>query len=97
MRSFWLRLVLVAGLVGLAMSVGSPAHAECGVQADLGEVVEECDQSSAAIEAEKEKYPTAKWTVRQLCKDDSRTPESLSRFLCKDSVGVHRCGSIRSG
>ncbi|TGN63866.1 hypothetical protein EXE59_07800 [Nocardioides eburneiflavus] len=71
------RLQVLACIVCVLVLTGPAAHAECGVEAELGEVVEQCDKSAGEIEAEKAKYPTAKWTVRQLCKDGGRNPEGI--------------------
>ena len=65
--------LVVAALVYLS---ASPAAA-CTDDADLMVVTQTCDKSSSELEAEKVKYPTAKWSVRQICKDDGRTPEGL--------------------
>ena len=80
-------LLLVAGFIVL---VAPPALAQCGVQAEVGEVVETCDYSSGDVEAEKAKYPTSTWTVRQLCKDDKRTPEGIcfNPQECTTAAGV---------
>lgn len=75
--SRFIRLQVLACVVGVLVLFGSAAHAECGVEAELGEVVEQCDKSAGEIEAEKAKYPTSKWTVRQLCKDGGRNPEGI--------------------
>lgn len=72
-----IRLSVLTCLTSLLVFSGPAAQADCGVEAELGEVVEQCDKSAATIEAEKAKYPTAKWAVRQICKDDSRTPEGI--------------------
>lgn len=70
--------------------VASPAQADCEVHGELGEVVEACDYSSADVDAEKAKYPTAEWRVRQLCKDDSRNPEGVcfNPQECTTAAGV---------
>ncbi|RYC05853.1 PKD domain-containing protein [Nocardioides zhouii] len=81
----------VALVASLTIIVGPPALAQCGVQAEVGEVVEECvDRSAAQVEEMKALYPTSTWTVRQLCKDDSRTPEGVcfNPQECTTAAGV---------
>ncbi len=57
---------------------------------DLQRRSEICDYSSADVEEQKAQYPTATWTVRQLCKDDSRTPEGVcfNPQECTTAAGV---------
>jgi hypothetical protein len=64
--------------------------AECTESADLIVVSQTCDKSSAEVEAEKEKNPTAAWSVRQLCKDDGRNPEGVcfNPQECTTAAGV---------
>jgi hypothetical protein len=90
MMSRLLRLQVLACIVGVLVLSGPAAHADCGVEAELGEVVERCDKSAGEIEAEKVKYPTAKWSVRQICKDDKRTPEGacFNPDTCTTAAGV---------
>ena len=80
-------LILIASLLFFCAPA---AVAQCGVQAEVGEVVEECDYSSGDIEAEKQKYPTAKWSVRQICKDDKRKPDGVcfNPSECTTAAGV---------
>ena len=49
-----------------------------------------CDYSSAEVEEQKIQYPTATWTVRQICKDDSRNPEGacFNPQECTTAAGV---------
>lgn len=61
----------------LALVQANPAAAECTESADLTVASQTCDKSSSDIEAEKAMYPTAVWRVRQICKDDGRTPEGI--------------------
>ena len=51
---------------------------------------EACDYSSADVDEQKAKYPSATWTVRQLCKDDGRTPEGIcfNPQECTTAAGV---------
>jgi hypothetical protein len=72
------------------MLAASPARAGCGVQAEVGEVVETCDYSSADVEEQKAEYPTSVWSVRQLCKDDRRNPEGacFNPQECTTAAGV---------
>ena len=74
----------------LVIAIGPAAMAQCGVQAEVGEVVETCDYSSSDVAAEKAKYPTARWRVRQICKDDRRTPEGacFNPADCTTAAGV---------
>jgi hypothetical protein len=62
----------------------------CTENADLLTVSQTCDKSSSEIEAEKTKSPTAKWTVRQICKDGGRNPEGLcfNPEECTTAAGV---------
>ncbi|SFA81205.1 hypothetical protein SAMN05192575_101548 [Nocardioides alpinus] len=71
--------VAVLALVAPFLLLLTPdaAVAGCGQASSIFNASETCDYSSAAVEAEKAKYPTAKWTVRQICKDDGRTPEGI--------------------
>lgn len=68
-------LSLVSAL--LCVCFPSPAVAGCGQASSIFGAGETCDYSSKGIEEEKIKYPTAKWSVRQICKDDRRNPEGL--------------------
>lgn len=85
------RLVFIA-VVAALLSLATPAaHAECDENADFGSAFEECHYLSASdIEEQKAQYPTAKWTVRQLCKDDGRTPEGacFNPQECTTAAGV---------
>lgn len=71
------RSAVLALMGGFVVLLPAPASAQCGVQSEVGEVVETCDYSSNGIEEEKIKYPTSKWSVRQICKDGKRNPEGI--------------------
>ena len=66
-------LALVAHL--LLILTPSAAIASCGQESSIFNASETCDYSSSGVAEEKAKYPTAAWSVRQICKDDSWTPE----------------------
>jgi hypothetical protein len=72
LRAFCLTLLASSLIV---VGGQTSAMAGCGRDTSIFGASETCDYSSAGIEAEKAKYPTSTWRVRQLCKDDSRTPE----------------------
>ena len=84
------RATFLAFIASLVVFVAPAAVAQCGVQAEVGEVVETCDYSAADVAEQKAEYPTAKWTVRQLCKDDGRTPEGIcfNPQDCTTAAGV---------
>ena len=84
-----LSAVLVLALAPLVIAA-PPAHAGCGQDVDILGAGETCDYSSADVEEQKAQYPTATWTVRQLCKDDSRTPEGacFNPQECTTAAGV---------
>ncbi|GAB3038814.1 hypothetical protein GCM10011376_34200 [Nocardioides flavus (ex Wang et al. 2016)] len=84
------RLSALICFLGMLVLVGPAARANCGVDAELGEVAEECDKSAATIEAEKQKYPTSTWTVRQICKDARRLPDGtcFNPSTCTTVEGV---------
>jgi hypothetical protein len=86
-RGLALLLLTFSGLVAMSLT---PAFADCTEDADLTVVSQTCDYSSADVQEEKAKYPTAKWTVRQLCKDDARNPEGLcfNPQECTTAAGV---------
>ena len=88
MRRLWALLPLL--LLPFLMATASPSWAGCGEQSDLTSASEECVYSAADIEEQKSDYPTAKWTVRQLCKDDGRTPEGICSNPqdCTTATGV---------
>lgn len=75
-----------------AIVPSAPASAGCDdVEADLIFASQECaDRSAAEVEEMKARYPTATWTVRQLCKDDGRTPEGacFNPQECTTAAGV---------
>jgi hypothetical protein len=77
-------------LLPLVLIAPPPAHAGCVQQVDIFQTGETCDYSSADVEEQKAEYPTATWTVRQLCKDDGRTPEGVcfNPQECTTAVGV---------
>ena len=70
-----LRCAVLSMVTAALVPFGPVASAACGIQTEIGEVVETCDYSSIGVAEEKAKYPTAVWSVRQICKDDSQTPE----------------------
>ena len=77
------------GFVALVPAVA--AVAGCGEQVDLDvRRAKTCDYSSADIEEQKAQYPTATWTVRQLCKDDERHARGrlLQPAECTTAAGV---------
>jgi hypothetical protein len=86
------RAVFVVLLIwsGLAVMQAGPASAECTESADLTVASQTCDYSSADIEEQKAQDPTAKWTVRQLCMDDSDTAEGacFGPQVCTTAAGV---------
>ena len=90
MRPLLWRALVLSPLIVTLVFVSGPASAECDVEAELGEVVEHCDKSSSDIEAEKAAYPTAVWSVRQICKDGGRTPEGIcfNPDECTTAAGV---------
>jgi len=71
------RVVALALTSAGLIAVGPAAYANCGMQAEIGEVVETCDYSSSYIDQEKAKHPTSTWSVRQICKDDGRGPDGV--------------------
>lgn len=71
------RAVLVLVLAPLVGIVGPPAHAGCGEEVVILSVGETCDYSTADVEDQKATSPAAVWSVRQICKDDRRTPEGI--------------------
>lgn len=85
------RVLLVAAIASL-LCVLSPsvAVAGCGQASSIFNASETCDYSSADIDEQKAEYPTATWTVRQLCKDDARNPEGacFNPQECTTSAGV---------
>lgn len=70
--------------------LGAPAFAGCGEAVTITSSSEECIYSASDIEEQKTHYPTATWTVRQLCKDDGRTPEGacFNPQECTTAAGV---------
>lgn len=68
--------ILVIG-AAIALLQPSPAFAECTESADLTVASQTCDYSATGIAEQKAAYPTAVWSVRQICKDDGRTPEGI--------------------
>ncbi|GAA5108847.1 hypothetical protein GCM10023339_08300 [Alloalcanivorax gelatiniphagus] len=66
------------------------AAAGCGQDSSIFNATESCDYSSSDVEAEKAKYPTAAWSVRQICKDDAQNPEGLcfNPSECTTAAGV---------
>ena len=86
----YLRVFLALALAPLILVTAPAAHAECVQDVDVLGAGESCDYSSADVEEQKAQYPTAKWTVRQLCKDDSRTPEGacFNPQECTTAAGV---------
>ncbi|MCF6376411.1 hypothetical protein L2K70_02225 [Nocardioides KLBMP 9356] len=78
-------------MAALLTLIGPAASADCNESADFGSAFEECHFLSAAdIEEQKTEYPTATWTVRQLCKDDGRTLEGacFNPQDCTTAAGV---------
>lgn len=75
---------------GLALLQAGPASAECTESADLTVASQTCDYSSADVEEQKVDYPTATWTVRQLCLDSSPTAEGacFNPQQCTTAAGV---------
>lgn len=86
----YLRALLVLVLVPLVFVIAPPAHAECSQDVDVLGAGEACDYSYADVEEQKAQYPTATWTVRQLCRDDKRTPEGacFNPQDCTTAAGV---------
>ena len=85
------RIVLLALVAPILCLIGpNYAAAGCGEDVSIFGAGETCDYSSADIEEQKTDYPTAKWTVRQLCKDDKRTPEGacFNPQECTTAAGV---------
>ena len=68
--------VLALLISSLVLLPASPALA-CSAEADLTVASQTCDKSSSELQEEKTKYPTAKWSVRQICKDGRRNPEGI--------------------
>lgn len=89
-----MRMRVAAALVLVSTTVvglqAAPASADCTASADLTVASQTCDYAFADVEEQKSKYPTAKWTVRQLCKDDGRTPEGVcfNPQECTTAAGV---------
>jgi len=71
------RVAVALLVLPVLLAYSPPAWAGCGEQVDILNVSETCDYSSADVDAQKSEHPSAKWTVRQLCKDDGRTPEGI--------------------
>jgi hypothetical protein len=67
--------VLLLLSTGLVILFQVPAQADCTESADLTVASQTCDKSLSEVEEAKAGDPSAEWTVRQLCKDDRRTPE----------------------
>ncbi|MBL0749244.1 hypothetical protein [Nocardioides baculatus] len=86
----WVVASVCAALLVIVPS--GPASAGCDdVEADLVFASQECaDKSAGEIEEEKAKYPNSTWAVRQLCKDDGRTPEGacFNPQECTTAAGV---------
>ncbi|MBS2936566.1 hypothetical protein KDN32_02280 [Nocardioides sp. J2M5] len=85
-----LRVLLLAVVAGFLVTISSAALADCGVQAEVGEVTETCDFSSGDIEGQKLDYPMAQWSVVQICKDGGRRPDGLcyNPDDCTTAAGV---------
>jgi transposase len=74
---------------------GRPRTGPCGYDPRRAQREAEVRASAAAQRPSKlATHPRLRERVQALLEDDYSP--SLSRFLCKGSVGVHRCGSIRS-
>ena len=86
----FLRFLAMLLLMPFAVMTASPAQAGCVKEADIFQTGETCDYSSGEVEEQKAEYPSATWTVRQLCKDDSRTPEGVcfNPQECTTAAGV---------
>ena len=86
----YVRVFLALALAPVFLVLAPAAHGDCAQDVDILGTGEMCDYSSADVEDQKAQYPTAKWTVRQLCKDDSRTPEGacFNPQECTTAAGV---------
>ena len=88
-RAGWLGLTVLASVLMVLPS--APAFAGCGEDVDLTFATQVCvDKSASEVAVEKAKYPTAVWAVRQICKDDGRTPEGIcfNPDDCTTAAGV---------
>ena len=73
-----IRVALLAMCLSImVLFAPSAAIAGCGQDSSLLNASETCDYSSQDIAEEKVKYPTAKWTARQICKEGGRNPEGI--------------------
>lgn len=84
---------LAVGLLAACVTVlpSGPAVAGCSEGGDLILVTQTCaDKSASEVEDEKAKYPSAVWSVRQICKDGGRTPEGIcfNPDECTTAAGV---------
>lgn len=86
---YCVRVLLAAVLAPLVILVAPAAYA-CDQDVDVLGAGETCDYSFADVEEQKAEYPTATWTVRQLCKDDRRLPDGtcFNPQGCTTAAGV---------
>jgi hypothetical protein len=82
-------LISLAAALLAVLTPGS-AIAGCGQASSIFNASETCDYSLGDVEAEKTKYPTSAWSVRQICKDDKRKPDGVcfNPSECTTAAGV---------
>ncbi len=72
------RVVVLAVVASLLALIPTAAEAGCQQNVEVGSTQEDCFYLSADdINRQKSESPTSTWAVRQICKDDGRTPEGI--------------------